>query len=303
MSGPRQATGLRSTLLFLKHILRKVFLEDWLLKLTALLITFALWFGVSVSSKKGTATLAAQLAFRVSDDAVLMSAGVQEVTIRVAGNDQTIDQLFGNDIRVTADLTQQQPGDRILTLTPLSVSTNLPSGVKLEDIQPSRIAVKLEAVEQKDLPVDAATTGEPAPGYEVYSTSVTPAKVGVSGPASLVHSLESLPTTAVDIAGVKSDVMARQVPIAIPNPKVTVFNTIADVTVEIGEKRIERTFVLSAGGKKVIAVLFGPRSLITKAKASDLRADIVKSEAGDSAQITLPEPLKSTAQIRKVRVE
>jgi len=303
MNGPRQAAGLRSTLLFFKHILRKVFLEDWLLKLTALLITFALWFGVSVSSKKGTATLAAQLAFRVSDDTVLMSAGVQDVTIRVAGNDQTIDQLFGNDIRVTADLTQQQPGDRILTLTPQSVSTNLPSGVKLEDIQPSRIAVKLEAVEQKDLPVDAATTGEPAAGYEVYSTSVTPARVGVSGPSSFIHSLESLPTTAVDIAGAKSDVMARQVPIAIPNPKVTVFNTIADVTVEIGEKRIERTFVLSAGGKKVTAVIFGPRSLVTKAKASDLKADIVKGENGDSAQITLSEPLKSTAEIRRVRVD
>jgi len=303
MNGPRQAAGLRSTLLFFKHILRKVFLEDWLLKLTALLITFALWFGVSVSSKKGTATLAAQLAFRVSDDTVLMSAGVQDVTIRVAGNDQTIDQLFGNDIRVTADLTQQQPGDRILTLTPQSVSTNLPSGVKLEDIQPSRIAVKLEAVEQKDLPVDAATTGEPAAGYEVYSTSVTPARVGVSGPSSFIHSLESLPTTAVDIAGAKGDVMARQVPIAIPNPKVTVFNTIADVTVEIGEKRIERTFVLSAGGKKVTAVIFGPRSLVTKAKASDLKADIVKGENGDSAQITLSEPLKSTAEIRRVRVD
>ena len=51
----------RPTQLFFKHILRKVFLEDWVLKLTALLITFALWYGVSVSTKKGTATMAAQL--------------------------------------------------------------------------------------------------------------------------------------------------------------------------------------------------------------------------------------------------
>ena len=33
--------------LFIKNILRKVFLEDWLMKLMALIITFALWMGVT----------------------------------------------------------------------------------------------------------------------------------------------------------------------------------------------------------------------------------------------------------------
>src|SRR6478736_535648 len=112
MKDSRQLVGGRPGL-FIKHVIRKIFLEDWVLKLTALLITFALWYGVSVASKKGTATMVAQLGFRVSDDAVLMKADVQEVTVRVAGNDQTIDQLFGNEVRVTADLTQVQPGDRI----------------------------------------------------------------------------------------------------------------------------------------------------------------------------------------------
>jgi YbbR domain-containing protein len=158
-------------------------------------------------------------------------------------------------------------------------------------------------VEQVDLPVQAATTGEPAAGYEVYSTNVNPARVRVSGPQSFVNTLDSVPTGAVDISGAKSDVVARQVPVTIPNPKVTVFNTIADVTVQIGEKRIERVFVLSVGGKRVTAVLFGPRSLVTKAKASDLKADIVKGENGDSAQITMPEPLRVATEVRKVKVD
>jgi hypothetical protein len=33
--------------LILKHLVRKAFLEDWLLKLTALVITLGLWFGVT----------------------------------------------------------------------------------------------------------------------------------------------------------------------------------------------------------------------------------------------------------------
>ena len=34
-------------LLFLKHVARKVFLEDWTTKLVALAITLALWVGVT----------------------------------------------------------------------------------------------------------------------------------------------------------------------------------------------------------------------------------------------------------------
>jgi YbbR domain-containing protein len=302
MSTPREFVDVRPNRLFFKHILRKVFLEDWHLKLTALLITFALWYGVSVSSKKGTATMAAQLAFRVSDDTVLMSAGVQDVTIRVAGNDKTIDQLFGNDIRVTADLTQVPTGDRILQLTPQSVSTNLPSGVRIEDIQPSRIAVKLDQVEEKDVSVDAAIVGEPAAGFEIYSTSVTPAKVRIRGPESFMSTLESVPTGPVDISGAKSDVIARQVPLAITNNKAAVFNTVVDVTVLIGEKRIERIFALTtSGGKRVSAVLFGPRSVLSKVRSADLKAELRGDSGAELPLLVLPEPLRGVVEIRDVK--
>jgi YbbR domain-containing protein len=304
MSAYREIVVHRSAALFVKHILRKVFLEDWALKLIALFITLALWYGVAVSSKKGTATTTAQLAFRVPNDVVLISAGVQEVAIRVAGDDQKIDQLLASDIRVTADLTQVGTGDQILELTPQNVSVALPTGIKLEDIQPSRIAVKLEAVEEKDVPVKVATVGDPAPGYEIYSTVVIPAKVRVSGPESFMATLESLPTGAVDIAKTKSNVTIHQVPVTISNPKVTVFNTVVDVTVEIGERRIERSFVLSAAGKRVIATLYGPRSLLTKLKGNEIKVDIVKSDTGqESASVTLPQSLQGTVEVRDAKVQ
>jgi len=290
----------RPTQLFFKHILRKVFLEDWVLKLTALLITFALWYGVSVSTKKGTATMAAQLSFRVSDDTVLMSAGVQDVTIRVAGNDQAIDQLIGNDLRVTADLTQVPTGDRILQLTPESVSTNLPSGVKLEDIQPSRIAVRLEAVQEKDVPVEASLGGQPAAGFEIYSTTVIPAKVRVRGPESFMSSLESIPTGQVDVGDAKNDISAHQVPVSVNNPKVAVFNTVVDVNVAIGEKRIERTMVLTSQGKRVSTLLYGPRSAVTKLKPTDIKVDIVKPDTLDeSAHVT---PSDNSVEVRSAKI-
>ena len=305
MTTPREFVSGRPTLLFFKHVLRKIFFEDWVLKVIALLITLALWYGVSLSNKKGTATMAAQLGFRVSDDSVLMSpaGGVQDVTIRVAGDDQVIDRLFGNDIRVTADLTQSPNGDRELQLTPQNVSTNLPVGVKVEDILPSRIAVSLEPVEEKEIVVEAATVGEPATGYEVYSTNVTPAKIRVRGPESFMSSIESIPTSPVDIGGAKSDISAKQVPININNPKVAVFNTVVDVSIIVGEKRIERGFDLVSGTKRIHAVLFGPRSLLIKARAADFKVDISKGTDGNEIpRLTLPDALLDTVEIRSIKI-
>lgn len=290
--------------LFAKHILRKLFLEDWLLKLSALVITFALWFGVSYSNKKGTATMPAQLKFRVSDNAVLTNAGVQEVSIRVSGDDQKIDQLFGTDRRITADLTDLEPGDRVIQLTPNNVTVDLPMGVKLEDIQPSRIAVHLEQVQEKDLPVKAVAVGQPAGGFEIYNTTVTPARVTVRGPESYVATLDFVPTGSVDITGAKEDMTFHQVPVSLPNTNAAVFNTVVDVAVRIGEKRVERTFGLTtASGKRVTAVLYGPRSLMSKVKPADLKVDVSKLDTGeDTPHLTLPDTLQGSVEIRTLKI-
>jgi YbbR domain-containing protein len=303
MSTPREFVSGRPNLLFFKHILRKIFLEDWFLKLVALLITLGLWYGVSVSSKKGTATMAAQLAFRVSDNSILMSPGVQDVTIRVAGDDQTIDRLFGNDIRIAADLTQTPNGDTVVELTPQNISTNLPSGVRVEDIQPSRIAVTLEPVQIKEVAVEAALVGEPAAGYEVYSTSVTPAKIGIRGPESFMSTLETVPTGPIDIAGARSELSAKQVPISINNPKVAVFNTVADVSIVVGEKRVERSFDIVSGTKKVHAVLFGPRSVLAKTRAADMKVEVSKNiDGAEVPRLTLPDGMQAIVEIRTLKL-
>jgi hypothetical protein len=66
----------------------------------------------------------------------------------------------------------------------------------------------------------------------------------------------------------------------------------------VGEKRIERSFDIVSGTKKVHAVLFGPRSLLIKAKASEIKADVV----GETAQLTLPEWLRGVVETRSITV-
>jgi len=216
-------------------------------------------------------------------------------------------QVNKNDLVVSLDLSDVQPGDRVLQLTPDSVSPlTLPTGIKLEEIQPSRIAVKIEAVEEKEIAVKAQTDGEPPDGFEVYSETVTPAKVRVRGPASFIKSLDFVSTDKIDLANHTSDFIARQIPISVSNPKATVLDTVADVTFRIGEKRIERVFavpVVGSQGKKATVVLYGPKSLFDAVKPEDLHVLRSSLETGqETPQLEMPLALQGNVEVRRIKI-
>ena len=56
-SEPREFIDARPNRLFVKHIARKIFLEDWPMKVVALVITLALWLGVTGLSTPTTQRL------------------------------------------------------------------------------------------------------------------------------------------------------------------------------------------------------------------------------------------------------
>jgi len=288
----------------LKQIARKIFLEDWVMKLIALLITLALWLGVTGLSTPTTKRFTVPLNFNLSNNADITNEPIQEVDIVLSGDKRKIEQINRAELMATVDLTDLAAGDRVLSLTPETVSVQRPLGVKLDEIQPSRIAVRLETVEEKDVEVKAATTGEPASGFEVYSETINPPKVRVRGPASSVRTLDHVLTDVIDLAGAQQDIVKRQVPVGVSNAKKTaVLNTVVDVSIRIGEKRLERRFSIVVSGKRVGFALFGPRSIVEHVRSDELKADLTRTESGEeSARIILPESIQDRVEIRNVRV-
>lgn len=281
--------------LFFKHILRKIFLEDWVLKLIALVITFGLWLGVTVMSKgKQTSDrFTVPLNFRVLDNAEVTNAPVQEVEIRVRGLDEKIEQIRRNDLIAYVDLTELLPGESVLTLKPETVSVPLPDGVKVVDLQPSRIAVTIEAIEEREIAVKAVTDGAPESGFEVYGEPTTlPQKVKVRGPASIVNTIDQLLTDKIPLKGRREDFTARQIPVTVANNKVTIYNTVVDVFVRIGEKRAERTIAVPIPGRPgmvATAILYGPKTVLAKIKTAEIKVEIVSDDNGmDIPRFELP---------------
>ena len=124
-----------------------------------------------------------------------------------------------------------------------TISVPLEQGVTLVEVVPGRIAVNIEAVEEKDIEVMAQTTGNVAAGFEIYSTAVLPPKISVRGPASVVRTIEFVQTDRIDITGKKDGFTARQIAVTSPDPKAAVLNTVVDVAFRIGEHRFERAFI------------------------------------------------------------
>src|SRR5678816_2154323 len=98
--------------LFAKHIFRKIFLEDWALKLLALVITFGLWFIVTGLSTPTTKRLTVPLVLSISSNAQVVNAPLQEVDIEISGDKRKIEQINRSELSATVDLTDTQPGDK-----------------------------------------------------------------------------------------------------------------------------------------------------------------------------------------------
>ncbi len=286
-------------------ILRKIFLEDWTMKLIALVITLALWFGVSGLREPKTERLRnVALNLRVSNDVEITNSPVKEIDIVVTGDDRKISQINKENLIVSLDLTDSLAGDRSVQITPENINVDLPTGVKVVDIQPDRIAVKLEKVEEREITVKVETEGALPDNLEVYQTTAVPGKVRVRAPESYIKTLDLISTEKIDLSGKTNDFTERQVSLVVLSPKVKLIDTIVDVFVRVGEKRTERLYLLplfgDETGRSAKIVLYGPRSVFESLANENIRVEAVKNESGETVlNVTLPADVQDGVEVRE----
>jgi hypothetical protein len=290
---------------FFNYWFRRIFLDDWLMKLVALVITFALWLGVTGLQAPTTTRLRnVTLNPLISNELEITNSPVQEIDLVITGDKRKVDQLNPRDLVVSLDLTDERAGDRIFHITPQNVNVELPSGVKIDEIQPDKIAIKLEDVIERDVPVSPEIEGPVTDGFEVYNSVVTPSKVRVRGPKSFIKSLNFVSTEKIPLKDKKNNFTAQQIPVIITSPKITLVNTAAvNVTFQIGERRIERLFVVPYETEnrrgKASVLLLGPRSILENLMPDDIR---IIEEEGEGKKgklrIILPDDVLATTEIK-----
>lgn len=293
-----------------RGFLSRVFFDDWLIKVFAAIITFSLWFGVTGLNKPFTTQLKdISLKPRISSNLDIVNSPTTEITLIVTGDKRKIEQINPENLIISLDLTDVTAGDKRIILTPENINIELPPGVKIEEIQPNEIALKLEPITEREVPVQIETEGELPEGYKFSAPpTVNPARVSVRGPASFANSLNSVSTERIDLTNRRGNFVASQTPLNIANPKVTQLTAVVDVSFYITETSIERLYLIpyktDEGNKKVKLVLYGARSLFENIKPEDFQIQNITDESGNkSLKPILPEKLQDKVKIRTLKID
>lgn len=295
---------------FWRRIFRRIFLEDWGTKLIALAISIALWLGVTGLRSPTTIRLKnVVLNTRASNDMEITNTPPQEVEIVVTGDKRLTDRINSRDLVVSVDLTEVKPGDQVVALNPDTVNVDLPNGVKLEEIQPNKISVKLERVEEREIEVKTDLDGNLPEDLEIYSVTVVPSKVRIRGAESIVREIDSVYTEPINLDNRTESFAASQIGLSVINPKITLLDTIVDVNFRIGEKRLERVLsvpVKTEGEnveKTASVIVFGARSIIEKLKANEMHVEIETLANGASVpRLVLPPEMQTRVEIRNIKL-
>jgi len=290
---------------------RKIFLEDWGLKLLALAITLVLWFGVTGQNTPLIIRTPVQLNLIRPSNLDISNDPPKTVEVVLKGSRPNLQSLSPLDLVATVDVSDHTAGERVIRLTLDRVTMQLPDGVKIESFQPSTIPIRLEPRIERQVPVAVRTEGQPADGYEVYGVNPAPATVRVRGPASRIEALQKAPTETISLSNRKESFTASRVAVDIPDQKIDVLDPLVDLAIEVGEKRIEKSFsgvaARSISGVEVRPAtaevkLAGPLSTLSELRPEDVKVVVDMSATGGRvAGLELPPAVKDRVKLLWVR--
>lgn len=308
--GPRQPTQRPH---WAKRWLREIFYEDLGLKILALLISLALWWGVTGQRTPTTIRVPrVPLNFRLPSDTEISNDPRADVEVALTGSKRQLDAINVRDLTVNVDVSDLKPGEHNVQLTTDRVAMGLPEGVRFGDIQPNNVLLKLEPRVEREIQVEVRHTGNPAEGYELRGITATPDKVKVRGPASHVDALVKVPTEMVSLDGRKESFTQEQTAIEIADKKVDLIDTSVSVRVEIEERHVDKTYTnvvvqdtqdAQENARTATVTLSGPRSMLDKLRAEDFKIALETGADGSvTPRLILPPEMEGHIELRSYKL-
>jgi YbbR domain-containing protein len=233
-----EATAIPRSPTPLERLVRKVFVEDWSLKLLALAITVVLWLAVTGQNKPVTLRVSGvQLNFLRPDGLEISNEPPSSVEVVLTGSPDKLDRIGPRDLVATVDLSDQKAGERVVRLSLDRVKMDLREDVKIKGFHPSTIPIRLEPIIEAPVDVEVKFEGKLPEGYEMVAVSANPARVRLRGPSDRINALHKAMTETVWLDGKRESFSLSHVEINIPDPKIDILDPAVDIHVEIAEKR------------------------------------------------------------------
>lgn len=289
--------------------LRALLFEDWGLKLLALAITMGLWYAVTAARAPATSRQRdVPLEFFLPEGVDIGNDPLDEVDVVLEGSQAKLAEINARNLVARVDVTQLGLGDRVVRLSDRNVTMDLPTGVRIVDITPRSVTLRLEPVVEREVEVEARFEGSPPAGFAVRGVEITPPVVRVRGPESHVRAAERAYTETISLEGQRGSLAFPQVAVDIPDRKVTPLASAVAVRVEIGEEQAERRFtnvpVSTFGGGQAApaaaasVTLRGPRSVVEALRPDEVRLVLEPREGGAAVpRLALPPALGGRVEL------
>lgn len=176
---------------------------DWALLLLSVGLSFGLWLFVTAEQNPLRTDVIPR---PIQVQPVNVPAGLDvvgdigAVSLRVVAPSDLWLRLQPSDFRATVDLSGRSVGEQQL---PVSVAA-LDSRVRVLESTPGAVAVKLEPLAERQVPVKVNLQGSAVLGYVAEVAKVEPPTASVRGPASLVALVDAA-VADVNIEGLRAD--------------------------------------------------------------------------------------------------
>jgi len=193
--------------------LRRGLLENWPIKVTALVLAGILWAAVA-AQEPTTQLVPVRLTLTPPPGRSIVGDPPAEVQALYAGTARELIKLYAQRPMIHKTLPDTITGSTyVLDLSIADLSSVEGAVVKPQQIEPRTITIQLDDVIRKTVPVVARVQIQPDSGFQIFGgVASTPAELTVQGPQSLVSSVDTLYTVPLALRAVRAPVR-RQLPI------------------------------------------------------------------------------------------
>jgi hypothetical protein len=209
-------------------------------KILALVIAVSLWLVANLQHDVEKNVKVSINYSNIPQGLIIVNNPPKNLNIRVRGPRSQLSTISAKDMLFTIDLSNVTTGTSLFEIRTDQIIP--PRDVLVTGISPSEVTLDIDKLKQKNVTINPSI-GPPDTGFEVVGKpTVTPGRVTISGPESLLSKINSVSTDPVSLSGEKSK-FTIEVPVRSPYPLVDIVghNTVK-VTVDIKETILEKEF-------------------------------------------------------------
>jgi len=222
-------------------LISKIF-HNWYAKVICLLASLFIFIFYRISTQQEVEVMLNEV--KLPDGYSLAAEWPQKIQVAVRGGDRE-EKLKSEDFKVFVDLSDFTKGGEVMgdvVLERLGAAQKL-SNLEF-DYRPQVIRFTLEATAEKYVLVDvpSANLGAPPRGFTLDSYTITPERVLLRGPSSLVAQVKSVSIDKINLSGVTGTI-SKKVSLRLPNRLLSIVDA-KEVTFfgVVSEKRNTRIF-------------------------------------------------------------